>query len=53
MFVGSDWKNTEKWNKIEMELNKIGVDVVYLPHTDGISTTEIFNKIQMMGNKNE
>lgn len=45
MFVGDDWKNTEKWNKIEEELNKINVDVVYLPHTDGISSTMLRKKI--------
>lgn len=41
MFVGSDWKGTEKWNKIEIELSKIGCKVVYLPHTDGISSTDL------------
>lgn len=45
MFVGDDWKNTEKWNKIEEELKKIGVDVIYLPHTDGISSTILREKI--------
>lgn len=39
MFVGDDWKGTEKWDKIERELSTIGVKVVYLPHTDGISST--------------
>lgn len=39
MFVGDDWQGTEKWNKIENELSSIGVKVVYLPHTDGISST--------------
>ncbi len=39
MFVGDDWKGTEKWNRIEQELSLIGVRVVYLPHTAGISST--------------
>lgn len=39
MFVGDDWKGTAKWNKIEEDLADIGVKVVYLPHTDGISST--------------
>lgn len=39
MFVGSDWQGTEKWIKIEDELSKIGCSVVYLPHTDGISSS--------------
>lgn len=47
MFVGSDWKGTDKWNKIETELKKLGCDVVYLPHTDGVSTTDLVNKIKI------
>ena len=46
MFVGSDWKGTEKWNKIEEELRRVGCKVVYLPHTDGISTTSLVDKIK-------
>lgn len=39
VFVGSDWKNTEKWDTLEKELKLIGCDVVYLPHTEGISSS--------------
>jgi len=46
MFVGSDWKGTEKWNAIERELAEIGVKVVYLPHTDGISSTILREKVK-------
>ena len=46
MFVGSDWQGTEKWNKIEEELDKIGCKVVYLPHTDGISSTDLRSRIK-------
>ena len=45
MFVGSDWQGTHKWVQIERELKKIGCDVVYLPHTDGISSTILRSKI--------
>lgn len=45
MFVGDDWKGTDKWDKVEEELSKIGVNVVYLPHTDGISSTMLRNFI--------
>lgn len=41
LFVGSDWKNTDAWKQIEQDMNKLGVQVIYLPHTDGISTTDI------------
>ena len=45
MFVGSDWQGTEKWNNIEKELAKVGCKVVYLPHTDGISSTILRNRL--------
>ena len=47
MFVGDDWKGTEKWNRIEKELSEINVDVVYLPHTEGISSTVLREKMKI------
>jgi glycerol-3-phosphate cytidylyltransferase len=41
MFVGSDWQGTEAWKKFEEQLNPYGVEIVYLPHTDGISSTKL------------
>lgn len=41
MFVGDDWKGTEKWEKYEEEFSKIGVDIVYFPYTKGTSSTLI------------
>ena len=49
MFVGSDWKGTPAWEKYEMEFDPLGVEIIYLPHTDGISSTilsEVLKKIQ-------
>lgn len=45
MFVGSDWEGTEKWKRIEEELSKVGCRVQYLPHTDGISSTILRDKL--------
>lgn len=39
VFVGSDWKGTDAWNKYEEQFLQIGCTVVYLDHTDGISST--------------
>ncbi len=50
IFIGDDWKGTERWNKFEKELAKIGVGVVYVPYTKGISTTEIRERI-MLGDR--
>lgn len=45
IFIGDDWKGTERWNHFEKVLAQIGVDVIYVPYTKGISTTEIRQKI--------
>ena len=41
VFVGDDWQNTDKWNKIEEDFNKIGVNVIFFPYTEGTSSTFI------------
>ena len=46
IFIGSDWKGDQRWNETEKQMADLGVSVVYLPHTDGISTTLINQKIQ-------
>ena len=49
MFVGDDWKGTDKWNKIEADLNAVGAEVVYFPYTKGTSSTlinETLNKLR-------
>ena len=39
MFVGSDWKGTDAWNEYEKQFSEVGVEIVYFPHTEGISST--------------
>lgn len=39
VFVGSDWQGTSAWINYEKEFKKVGCDVVYLQHTEGISST--------------
>lgn len=46
MFVGSDWKGTPQWLRFEEQFAPIGVDIVYLPHTDGVSSTDLTNVIK-------
>ena len=43
MFVGDDWKGTQKWKKIEKEMKSLGVEVIFFPYTKGTSST-IMNK---------
>ena len=41
VFIGDDWRGTERWNNFERQLGELGVSVEYLPYTKGVSTTEI------------
>ena len=45
VFVRSDWKGTPAWDKYEKEFAQLGCTVVYLDHTDGISSTILREKI--------
>lgn len=45
VFVGSDWKGTEAWKQYEKDFADVGCDVVYLDHTDGISSTLLREKL--------
>lgn len=49
IFIGSDWKGNERWKKTEEDLGAFGVDVVYLPHTQGISSTLLREKNSKVG----
>ncbi|MBO7055863.1 MAG: adenylyltransferase/cytidyltransferase family protein [Bacteroidales bacterium] len=48
MFVGDDWKGTDKWNKIEEEMNSVGVKIVYFPYTKGTSSTLINQTLERL-----
>jgi len=50
IFIGDDWKGSERWTKTEQELKQYGVDVVYIPYTKGISSTVIRQEIGWKGN---
>ena len=44
LFHGSDWQGSDMYNKIVEEFAAVGVDVVFLPHTDGVSSSLIREK---------
>ena len=48
MFVGDDWKGTEKWNRYESEFKEVGVRIVYFPYTKGTSSTLINNVLSSL-----
>ena len=50
IFIGDDWKGSMRWNETEEQMKALGVDVVYLSRTKGISSTEIREKLHQMDN---
>ena len=47
VFVGSDWKGTDAWTQYEKDFAAIGCTVVYLDHTDGISSSILRDKLNI------
>ena len=48
LFHGSDWKGSDMYNEMIEKFAAVGVDVVFLPHTEGISSTllsDVLHKI--------
>ncbi|MCR4643259.1 MAG: adenylyltransferase/cytidyltransferase family protein [Lachnospiraceae bacterium] len=49
LFHGSDWKGSDMYTRITEEFRKLNVDVVFLPHTQGVSSTmlaDVLRKIE-------
>ena len=48
LFHGDDWKNSEMYNKYKKEFEGTEVELVFLPHTNGTSSTAltaVLNKV--------
>ena len=45
IFHGDDWKGSSMYNDIEEKMKKLGVAMVFLPHTQGTSSTQLANKL--------
>lgn len=50
LFIGDDWKGSNRWNEAESLMRDKGVDVIYLSRTKGISSTIIREKLHSMDN---
>lgn len=50
LFHGSDWQNSEMYNRVVDVFKTVGVDVIFLPHTQGVSSTLLSEKLQKMKN---
>lgn len=45
LFVGSDYKGTDRFNQYEEYFKDKGVEIVYFPYTQGTSSTQLRNAI--------
>ena len=45
IFIGNDWKGNDRWMKTEQDLGQIGVPVVYLEYTKGVSSTMLRDSV--------
>lgn len=45
LFHGDDWKDSSLYNQYVEDFKQVGVDVVFLPHTTGTSSTKLSEKI--------
>ncbi|WP_370772471.1 adenylyltransferase/cytidyltransferase family protein [Ruminococcus callidus] len=46
LFSGDDWKGSERYQKTEEQFKKYGAFIEYFPYTQGVSTTQIKEKIK-------
>ena len=45
LFSGDDWKDSERYKKTEEQFSRMGASIEYFPYTQGISTTQIKEKL--------
>lgn len=46
VFHGDDWKGSAMYAAVEESLRAVGCDMVFLPHTDGTSSTMLTEALQ-------
>lgn len=46
IFIGDDWKGTERWARIEPSLLELGAQLIFVPRTSHISSSKIRQSIR-------
>ena len=46
IFIGSDWKGNPRWEQTKKDIESRGKKLIFLPHTDGISTTDLTARVK-------
>lgn len=49
VFHGDDWKGSKMYDEIEREFQKVGVSMVFMPYTKGVSSTQISDILRKEG----
>lgn len=49
VFHGDDWKGSNMYDEIEREFQKVGVSMVFMPYTKGVSSTQISDILRKEG----
>ena len=53
MFVGDDWFDSPKWQKLNKEFEEVNVNIVYFPYTKDTSTTVINENLKNLRKENK
>lgn len=53
LFVGSDYKGTERFNRYEAFFADKDVEIIYFPYTQGTSSTQLRDALAMISRKEE
>ena len=48
MFVGDDWKGSDRWRELEDGFSDLGVDIVYFPYTKTTSSTQLREALRIV-----
>lgn len=50
MFVGDDWKGSPLFQEVEKKLNLVGVEIVFFPYTQDVSSSILREKMKVLAN---
>ncbi len=45
LFIGDDWKGNPRWEATAKEMKELGVETIFLPHTEGTNSTLLREKL--------
>lgn len=46
LFIGDDWRGNPRWEETGRIMKELGVELIYLPHTQGTSSTMLRDKLK-------